>query len=41
MLFAPVGARLAHRWPVKKLKFAFGCMLFGVAAFMVWKVAAG
>jgi uncharacterized membrane protein YfcA len=39
MLFAPVGARMAHRWPVKKLKYAFGCMLFAVAAFMVWKVA--
>ena len=41
MLFAPTGAKLAHRWPVKKLKYAFGCMLFGVAAFMIWKVATG
>jgi uncharacterized protein len=40
MLLAPVGARLAHRWPVKNLKNAFGCMLFGVAAYMIWKVAA-
>jgi len=39
MLFAPVGAKLAHRWPVRTLKNAFGCMLFGVAAFMIWKVA--
>jgi uncharacterized protein len=41
MLFAPVGARLAHHWPVKTLKRAFGCMLVGVAAFMIWKVATG
>ena len=41
MLFAPVGARLAHRWPVKTLKRVFACMLFGVAAFMIWKVATG
>ncbi len=41
MLFAPLGARLAHRWPVKKLKRAFGCMLVTVAAFMIWKVATG
>ena len=39
MLFAPVGARLAHGLPVKQLKHAFGGMLFGVAAFMIWKVA--
>jgi uncharacterized membrane protein YfcA len=39
MLLAPVGAKLAHRWPVKKLKRAFGCMLVAVAAFMIWKVA--
>jgi uncharacterized membrane protein YfcA len=39
MLFAPVGAKLAHRLPVRKLKNAFGCMLFAVAAFMIWKVA--
>jgi uncharacterized protein len=41
MLFAPVGARLAHHWPVKTLKRAFGFMLVGVAAFMIWKVATG
>jgi len=39
MLFAPLGARMAHRWPVKTLKRAFGGMLVGVAAFMIWKVA--
>jgi uncharacterized membrane protein YfcA len=39
MLLAPVGAKMAHRWPVRTLKNAFGCMLFAVAAFMIWKVA--
>ncbi|MGH6611297.1 MAG: sulfite exporter TauE/SafE family protein, partial [Burkholderiaceae bacterium] len=37
VLLAPVGARLAHRWPVKKLRRAFACLLFVLAAVMVWK----
>jgi uncharacterized membrane protein YfcA len=41
MLFAPVGARMAHRWPVRTLKRVFGCMMFAVSAFMIWKVATG
>jgi uncharacterized membrane protein YfcA len=41
MALAPVGAMMAHRWPVKTLKLAFGCMLVGVAGFMIWKVATG
>jgi len=39
MLTAPVGARLAHRWPVKTLKRVFACMMFGIAGFMIWKAA--
>lgn len=39
MAFAPIGARMAHRWPVKSLKRMFACMMFGVAGFMVWKAA--
>lgn len=39
MLTAPVGARMAHRWPVKTLKRAFACMMFGIAGFMIWKAA--
>jgi len=39
MLAAPIGARMAHRWPVKTLKRVFAGMLFGVAAFMIWKAA--
>ena len=37
VVFAPVGARLAHRWPVKKLRRAFAGLLFVLAARMVWK----
>ncbi len=40
-LLAPVGARLAHRWPVKKLRRAFACLLYVLAAAMGWKAAWG
>lgn len=39
VLMAPFGASLAHRWPVKKLRRAFACMLYVLAVLMVWKVA--
>ena len=37
VLLAPVGARLAHRWPVKRLRRAFACLLYVLAAVMVWR----
>ena len=37
VLMAPVGARLARRWPVKKLRRAFACLLYVLGAVMVWK----
>ncbi len=37
MLMAPMGARTAHRWPVKKLKRAFALLLYVLAAYMLWK----
>jgi uncharacterized membrane protein YfcA len=37
MLVAPIGARTAHRWPVKKLKRAFALLLYVLAAYMLWK----
>ena len=37
MLIAPIGARTAHRWPVKKLKRAFALLLYWLAAYMLWK----
>jgi uncharacterized protein len=40
MLAAPPGARLAHRWPVVRLRRAFAALLYGVAAFFLWKVFA-
>ena len=40
MLTAPIGARTAHRWPVKKLKRAFALLLYVLAAYMLWKARA-
>lgn len=37
MLLAPLGARTAHRWPVKKLKKAFAFLLYVLGAYMFWK----
>jgi uncharacterized membrane protein YfcA len=37
VLLAPVGARLAHEWPVRRLRYAFAGMLFCLGAFMWWK----
>lgn len=39
MLAAPFGARLAHQWPVARLKRAFAVLLFCIAAFFFWKAA--
>ena len=41
MLVAPIGARLAHRWPVARLRRAFACLLYAVAAFFLWKALKG
>jgi uncharacterized membrane protein YfcA len=32
-----MGARTAHKWPVKKLKRAFALLLYVLAAYMLWK----
>jgi uncharacterized membrane protein YfcA len=37
VVLAPVGARTAHRWPVKKLKRAFALLLYVLAAYMLAK----
>ena len=39
MLTAPLGARLAHRWPVARLRRAFASLMFAIACCMVWKAA--
>jgi uncharacterized membrane protein YfcA len=36
-LLAPVGARMAHAWPVARLRYAFATMLFCLGAYMWWK----
>lgn len=37
VLTAPLGARLAHRLPVATLKRVFALLLYGLAAYMLWK----
>ena len=37
VLMAPVGARVAHQLPVASLKRVFACLLFGLAAYMLYK----
>lgn len=37
VLTAPLGARAAHKLPVKRLKRVFASLLFGLAAYMLWK----
>ena len=37
VLTAPLGARAAHRLPVRQLKRVFASLLLGLAAYMLWK----
>jgi uncharacterized membrane protein YfcA len=37
VLTAPLGAKLAHRLPVAKLKKVFALLLYGLASYMLWK----
>jgi uncharacterized membrane protein YfcA len=42
MTMAPLGARTAHRWPVRKLRKTFALILYLLAGYMLWKaVGAG
>ena len=34
---APLGARTAHRLPVKRMKKIFAVVLYGLAAYMLYK----
>jgi uncharacterized membrane protein YfcA len=36
-LFAPLGARVAHAWPVARLRTAFAVMMWVLGAWMWWK----
>lgn len=38
MLAAPLGARLAHRLPVKRLRVAFALSLYAIALQMLWRL---
>jgi uncharacterized protein len=37
VFMAPIGARIAHRLPVKQLKRIFASVLYLLAAYMLWK----
>jgi uncharacterized membrane protein YfcA len=39
MLMAPLGARVAHSWPVATLKRAFAVMLYILGSYMLWESA--
>ena len=41
MLVAPIGVRLAHRWPVVRLRKAFAGLMYVIAAFFLWKLIKG
>jgi uncharacterized membrane protein YfcA len=40
VMFAPLGARAAHALNVKQLKRAFALLLYGLAAYMLYKALA-
>jgi uncharacterized membrane protein YfcA len=37
VVVAPAGARMAHRWPVARLKRAFACLLYVLGSYMLFK----
>jgi uncharacterized membrane protein YfcA len=37
IISAPIGARLAHQWPVAHLRRAFACLLLAISTFFFWK----
>jgi uncharacterized membrane protein YfcA len=41
MLTAPLGVRLAHGWPVARLRRAFAALLVLLAAYMLWQAWSG
>ncbi len=40
VVMAPIGARTAHKMPVKQLQRIFAVILYALAAYMFWKAAA-
>ncbi len=39
VLVAPLGARVAHTWPVPKLKRAFAILLYVLGTYMLWQAS--
>ncbi len=38
VVVAPIGVRMAHRWPAAQLRHAFAALMFVIAAFFLWKL---
>jgi uncharacterized protein len=41
VVVAPIGVRMAHRWPAAQLRHAFAALMFGIAGFFFWKLIKG
>jgi uncharacterized protein len=41
VLVAPIGVRMAHRWPAAHLRHAFAALMYVIAAFFFWKMIKG
>jgi uncharacterized membrane protein YfcA len=41
VIVAPMGVRMAHRWPAARLRRAFAALMFTIAAFFFWKIVKG
>jgi len=41
ILMAPIGARVAHTWPVSRLRRSFSALLFVLGGFMLWRAIHG
>lgn len=41
IISAPYGARLAHSWPVAKLRRVFAVLMFALGAYMAWRAVGG
>ena len=39
IVFAPLGVKVSHKLPPKKLQMAFGILLLAIAARMLWDIA--
>jgi uncharacterized membrane protein YfcA len=41
VVVAPIGVRMAHRWPAAQLRHTFAALMFVIAGFFFWKLIKG